>query len=78
MLALLDEQGVNEPVAPPWMQEGQFTKTLSKFAVLATFRLIVPGRFGEAHHSASPFGLDACCDEFLYHGTFLGGRHRLF
>jgi hypothetical protein len=78
MVAVLDEQGVNEPVTPPWMQEGQVTKTLSKFAVLATFRLVVPGRFGEAHQEASPFGLDACRDEFPHHGTFLSGRHRFF
>lgn len=69
---------MNEPVAPPWMEQGQLTNPLPKFVVLASFRLVVPGGFGQAHQETSPFGLDQCRDEFPRHGTFLGGRHRFF
>ncbi|PJI55372.1 hypothetical protein CTI14_05440 [Methylobacterium radiotolerans] len=78
VMPFLQEQGMNEPLAPPWMEQGQLTDALPKFIVLARFVLVIAGGFGQAHQETSPFGLDPCRDEFPRHGTLLGGRHRFF
>nr|WP_199698668.1 hypothetical protein [Deinococcus cavernae] len=77
-MPFLQEQGVDEPVAPTRVEQGQLTETLPKFVVLARFGLVVPGRFGQAHQETSPFGLDLRRDEFPRHCTLLGGRYRFF
>ncbi|MDL2345900.1 hypothetical protein QOL99_17360, partial [Deinococcus sp. MIMF12] len=78
VMPFLQQQGVNEPIPPPRVEQGQLANMSPKFTVLAPFRPIVPGRFGQAHQEASPFGLDPCRDELPRHSTLLGGRYRFF
>ena len=77
-MPFLQEQGVNEPVAPTWMEQRQLTDALPEFVVLARFGLVRPGGFGQAHQEASPFGLDPRRDQLPDDGTFLSGRYRFF
>lgn len=77
-MPFLKQQGVNEPIPSPRVEQGQFTDALPEFVVLARFGLVMPGGFGQAHQEASPNGLDPCRDEFPRHSTLLGGRHRFF